>query len=180
MPISSIYDSNKVISCILIAVCCVASCGSKSINKSREKNAIVPKHQLEYQTPYDFVPEHLLEDQTPYNFIMTQGYTTTNALHVPHYCRSPPGWYDAILNCFNNKTHLRVGFCATYDQESDIASIALCPYFQPDIFHVTEHRGAHYITLPENVSDINDFMCRPMNRKGRVCSECIWRAMDLQ
>ena len=173
MPISSIYDLNKVISCILIAVCCVASCSSWSINKNGEKNAIAPKHQLEHQTPYDFVPKHLSEDQTPYNFIVTQDYTTTDATHAPHHCRSRSGWYDTILNCFNNKTHLRVGFCATYDQKSDIASIVLCPYFKPDVFHVTKHKGAHYITLPENASDINDFMCRPMNRKGRVCSECM-------
>ena len=39
--------------------------------------------------------------------------------------------------------------------------------------HVIEHKGPHYITLPENVSDINDFICRPLNRKGRVCSECM-------
>ena len=66
-----------------------------------------------------------------------------------------------------------VGFCITYNQTTNIASIALCPYFQPEVFTVTEHKGAHYITLPENVSDINDFMCRPLNGKGRVCSECV-------
>ena len=30
-----------------------------------------------------------------------------------------------------------------------------------------------YIQLPNNISELNDFMCGPMNRKGRVCSECI-------
>ena len=169
MPLSSIHDSNKVISCILIAVCCVASCGSKSINKDGEKHAIMHEHPFEHRTPYNFVTEHLLEHQTWYNFIVTQDYAATNA---PHHCRSP-GWYDNVLICINDKAHLRVGFCATYDKKSDIASIALCPYFQPDVFHVIEHNGAHYITLPDNSSDINDFMCRPMNRKGKVCSECM-------
>ena len=30
-----------------------------------------------------------------------------------------------------------------------------------------------FISLPENVSELNDYMCGPMNRKGLVCSECI-------
>ena len=125
------------------------------------------------------MPEHLLEYQTSYDFMEIQDYTATNTTHAYHHCRSP-GWHDTLLNCFNNETHLRVGFCITYNQTSDIASIALCPYFRPEVFHVTEYKGTHYITLPENVSDINDFMCRPLNRKGRVCSECMEGSMDLQ
>ena len=101
-----------------------------------------------------------------------QDYTATNTTHAYHHCRSP-GWHDTLLNCFNNETHLRVGFCITYNQTSDIASITLCPYIRPEIFTVTKYKGAHYITLPENISHINDFMCRPLNRKGRVCSECM-------
>ncbi len=30
-----------------------------------------------------------------------------------------------------------------------------------------------YIQLPNNISELNDFMCGPVNRKGRVCNECI-------
>ena len=118
------------------------------------------------------VPEHLLEHQTSYKFLGIRDYTATSTTHTNHHCTSP-GWHDTILNCFNNETHLRVGFCITYNQTSDIAFITLCPYFRPEVFHVIEHKGAHYITLPESISDINDFMCRPLNRKGRVCSECM-------
>ena len=45
-----------------------------------------------------------------------------------HYCGSW-GFHNNILRCFDNETHLRVGFCATHDQDSDTASVALCPYF---------------------------------------------------
>ena len=152
------FSFHYFISCILIIAVFVANCSSKSINKSGVKNAVVPEHLLEYQTSYDF--------------IVTQDYTAINTTHAYHHCRSP-GWHGTILNCFNNETHLRVGFCITYNQTTDIASIALCPYFRPEVFVVTEYKGAHYITLPENISDINDFMCRPLNRKGRVCSECM-------
>ena len=30
-----------------------------------------------------------------------------------------------------------------------------------------------YLDLPGNLTDLNDFMCYPMNRKGLICSECI-------
>ena len=30
-----------------------------------------------------------------------------------------------------------------------------------------------YRLLPENISDLNDFMCGPLNRKGYLCSDCI-------
>ena len=30
-----------------------------------------------------------------------------------------------------------------------------------------------YVQLPDNVSELNDYMCAPLNRKGLVCSECI-------
>ena len=29
------------------------------------------------------------------------------------------------------------------------------------------------ITLPDKTSELNDYMCGPMKRKGRICSECI-------
>ena len=37
---------------------------------------------------------------------------------------------------------------------------------------VTLADGA-YLQLPDNISELNDYVCGPMNRKGRVCSECI-------
>ena len=30
-----------------------------------------------------------------------------------------------------------------------------------------------YIKLPHNISELNDYMCGPMNRKGFLCEECI-------
>ena len=30
-----------------------------------------------------------------------------------------------------------------------------------------------YISLPSNISELNHFMCRPLNRKGVMCSQCM-------
>ena len=74
---------------------------------------------------------------------------------------------------FDNRTHLRVGYCATYDEALELISLSPCPYFQSDGFTVQKTRNnIWYIELPDNVSKLNDYMCGPLNRKGRVCSEC--------
>ena len=70
--------------------------------------------------------------------------------------------------------HLRAGYCATYDKDTGITSLAACPYFLSEVFEVLqdEHRYVWYIQLPQNICALNDFMCEPLNRKGRLCSEC--------
>ena len=76
--------------------------------------------------------------------------------------------------CFNNKTHLLVGFCATLDTQTEILSMGLCPYQHFSIVMYSDYwYGDHwYIPLPDNASELNDYMCGPLNRKGRLCSEC--------
>jgi hypothetical protein len=75
--------------------------------------------------------------------------------------------------CFDNKTYLSAGFCATFDRntgaEPDILSLGECPYHG---FTFTNQDRFWYIQLPDNVSELNDYMCGPLNRKGRLCSEC--------
>ena len=48
-------------------------------------------------------------------------------------------------------------------------SILHCPYFQPDGHNFT---AEGLLLLPRNLSQLNDYMCGPLNRKGLVCSEC--------
>ena len=96
-----------------------------------------------------------------------------------------PPWfiYDTSLNqcvcssegsfhvkCTNVRALLRFGSCMTYDKEDKGTSVARCQYFMLHGRNVTSQR---YIELPQNVSDLNEYMCGPMNRKGLVCSECI-------
>lgn len=74
---------------------------------------------------------------------------------------------------FDNSTFLRVGYCTTYDEASGIVSFSPCPYFQPTgyVVHGTK-KSIWYIKLPNNISVLNNYMCGPMHRRGRVCSEC--------
>ena len=76
---------------------------------------------------------------------------------------------DNPIVCINERPELAYNFCMTYDNDSTI-SIGFCPYFDLRNYNITK---PGYISLPDNISELNDFMCGPMNRKGLVCSECI-------
>ena len=47
-----------------------------------------------------------------------------------------------------------------------------CPYFQLEGHELSDTEPG-YIKLPDNISELNDYMCGPMNRKGFLREECI-------
>ena len=80
---------------------------------------------------------------------------------------------NGIVKCGEQEAQLEVGYCMTYEEREGIF-LAHCQYFQS----ITDSFGYkithdNYIKLPGNISELNDYMCGPMNRKGRLCSECI-------
>ena len=74
-----------------------------------------------------------------------------------------------IVKCTEQGALLKFGYCMTY-QEGEGFFVGLCDYFK---FNGYETAKDGYITLPNNLSDLNDYMCGPLNRKGVICSECI-------
>ena len=72
--------------------------------------------------------------------------------------------------CANDRTFLSYTFCLTYNEETNTLPASSCTYFELNGHNISE---PGFINLPENISELNDYMCGPMNRKGIVCSECI-------
>ena len=62
--------------------------------------------------------------------------------------------------------------CATFNEETRVLSVSHCPYLQSDGYNLTKVRSAVYKILPRNLSQLNDYMCGPLNSKGLVCSQC--------
>ena len=77
---------------------------------------------------------------------------------------------DHHIVCHNSGPQIIFGHCATYNEGKLI--IAMCRhYFLPNSYHnVTVPR---FIPLPLTITELNDSMCGPMNRKGVVCSKCM-------
>ena len=79
------------------------------------------------------------------------------------------GYKCKRIICSKNGPLLQYPYCVTYSEDTKLLSLVRCPYFQPNNYNIT-HPGS--IILPRNLSQLNDYMCGPLSRKGLVCSEC--------
>ena len=71
--------------------------------------------------------------------------------------------------CSGDEASLRFGRCLTYE-EGEGYFLTLCISFLAHSRNVTDRV---YITLPKNNTELNEYMCGPMNRKGIACRDCI-------
>ena len=79
------------------------------------------------------------------------------------------GGLDRQQVSVNYKAYLLVSFCATLDADTEVLSLGVCPY---QGFSTVSYGDHWYTPLPDNASELNDYMCGSLNRKGRLCSEC--------
>ena len=84
-------------------------------------------------------------------------------------CYNNPASSD-LLKCSEKRVLVRLGSCMTNEEGGTF--IGYCQTFKIHDQNATVIDGM-YIQLPDNISELNDYMCGPMNRKGRECSECI-------
>ena len=78
--------------------------------------------------------------------------------------------FETVVKCANGRALLSYVNCMTYKEETNILSLSSCSYFMLGD-HIISEPG--FIDLPDNISELNDYMCGSMNRKGIVCSKCI-------
>ena len=79
---------------------------------------------------------------------------------------------NADVRCTDEGALLRFGRCMTYQKETGVTTVSSCSYFVVDQFIDNVTQGL-FIRLPNNVLDLNDYLCLPLNRKGEnQCSEC--------
>ena len=74
-----------------------------------------------------------------------------------------------IVKCTKEGALLRLGHCMTY-QSGEGVFVSPCYYRRNDDHNITK---GMYIRLPESLTELNEFMCVPLNSEGVACSECI-------
>ena len=85
-------------------------------------------------------------------------------------CECSTSVHDQPLKCdlCSNSIQLNNGNCMTYDESNDTV-LGDCPYS----YYLYERHGSHgWINVPQNVSDLNEFMCGGLNRTGLLCGKC--------
>lgn len=70
-------------------------------------------------------------------------------------------------NTDTREIHLLLTYCMTFDNSSGRTVVGSCPYFP------TANYSEGYVQLPEEVVELNEFVCGEGYRKGRLCSECV-------
>ena len=74
---------------------------------------------------------------------------------------------EVVCDYETEETRMLAGYCMTYDGRINDTVIGRCPfsYHYPDT-------QIFYITLPNDISELNSFMCSGLNRTGLLCSHC--------
>ena len=77
-----------------------------------------------------------------------------------------------IVKCNNESREVRLleWFCMSQDYSGLI--VGACPFhYYSYVSTQIENLHVHYL-LPKNISDLEEFMCGHLNRKGRMCGQC--------
>ena len=92
----------------------------------------------------------------------------------PLLCSNSSIYKRAEIICTNGQPLLAYPYCATYSEVTELLSLEKCPYFQIVGHNATLHEQ---MILPRNLSQLNDYMCGPVNRKGLVCAVSVLMAL---
>ena len=102
--------------------------------------------------------------------IFQKGPKNFNSYHISQMCfgSSKSGTFncsirDCHMTCRDGIPLLEVGYCATYNNETRRISIATCSDYQLGSYNVTS--SGKYIQLPSDLSQLNEYMCGPLNKK---------------
>ena len=83
-------------------------------------------------------------------------------------CYNDPS-INRVVKCDEGGGLLRLGYCTTYEEGAGLF-VGRCNFLRPSLYTVIKD---NYIRLPDNISELNDYLCGRVNRKGKLCSECI-------
>lgn len=89
-------------------------------------------------------------------------------LNGSYICNCAESLREAVrCNEVKQKSYLVVGYCMTFDNSTGSVYIGTCPYN----FFIVDVKGL-WITLPQNVSELNEYLCGALNREGTLCGHC--------
>ena len=67
-----------------------------------------------------------------------------------------------------NQTLVWITYCMDYNKDKDEVFVGECPFINKKIGKVQRL----YVKFPQNVSELNPFLCSELNRTGVLCSRC--------
>ena len=110
---------------------------------------------------FESVDCHICQSECPTWFVPVNSNDTIS-------CNCGDSLNEGVLCDMNSNTSMLLFHnCMTYDEVNNSTVFGDCPYHyhKPDVQEL-------YVTLPQNVCDLNEFMCDGLNRTGLLCSNC--------
>ena len=86
-------------------------------------------------------------------------------------CKQLEAVVSERITCSDDGPIMEIGVCATYDENTQAVSFSACSN-QAEVNDYNRSAISWSIQLPIILTELNDYMCGPLNRKGLVCSEC--------
>lgn len=80
--------------------------------------------------------------------------------------------YPEVVKCIKQRAFLKYNYYMTHSKEIGLSFLRNSFYYDaPDLNDPASQSG--FIELSSNISELNNYMCGPADRKGFLCSECI-------
>ena len=74
------------------------------------------------------------------------------------------------LTCDGEYAYADIGHILTYNANKRVVTEVQMKHQYLTGYNTTN--GGHYVVLPSNISELNQYMCGPLNRKDFMCNEC--------
>ena len=104
----------------------------------------------------------LLPSQCPPWFVLEQ------RLNGSYICNCADSLREAVrCDEVEQRSYLAVGYCMTFDNTTGSVYSGTCPYN----FFIVDVKGL-WVPLPQNVSELNEYLCGALNREGTLCGHC--------
>ena len=118
--------------------------------------------------------------------MLTQFSDSQNLLHRQNSTECPSVWFDyswvthncqcigaLFLKCEEEIAYADTRHTLTYDSNKGIISAVKMRHKYLEGYNLTVTKdGSYGILLPNNISELNQYMCDPLNRKNYLCSDC--------
>lgn len=85
-------------------------------------------------------------------------------------CYNNPATHG-IVRCSSDRVEVLLGHCMTVDEDTGLTYVGSCPNNYPAVNYPNTTQAV-YVVLPDNVTQLNSYMCGAMNREGKACGQC--------
>ena len=83
-------------------------------------------------------------------------------------CQCADYYPHNIISCNGTSSSVLSGYCATWDRDRNITLTGACIYNNHRIKDIYYYRA-----VSPNVNELNDMMCKSLNRTGALCGKCL-------